>query len=178
MKKIVLIYGFIAGTISAALLVFGMISSYNDPNYSGSMVLGYAFMLLAFSMLFVGIKVFRDKHNDGVLTFKQGFTMGAMMALITATMYVAAWALLYHYYMPDYMTRYAERMVTELKNAHASEAKIAAKVKEAEYYKGLYSNPIYFALITYMEILPLGLVVSVISALILKRKEKPTAPTA
>ena len=100
------------------------------------------------------------------------FLIGLYIVPIASTMYVAVWAVEYKYLYPDFMEKYSARMVTELKASGVAQAKMDAKLKEMAMYKDMYKNPFYFTLLTYAEILPVGLVVSLISALILKKKKK------
>jgi len=172
MKKNVIIFGLISGIIVTAFMVFAMAKCYESQNFEGSMLIGYASMLVAFSFVFVGIKNERDKYNGGIITFGKAFKTGLYIALIASTMYVAAWFIEYHYFIPDFMDKYTEHIVNEAKESGATAAEISKKLEEAAWGKEMYKNPLLFILITYMEILPVGLVIALISSLILKRKPK------
>jgi hypothetical protein len=176
MRKITIIYGLISGTISASLMAIGMNMCYTDPNYEHSMVVGYASMLLAFSLIFVAVKMFRDKENNGVVTLGQAFRIGLYISLIASTMYVVTWAILYNYFMPDFMVKYNAHEMELLKTSHASAAEIAEKTKNMKMAADWYKSPLFFTVLTYLEILPVGLIVSLICALILKKK--PTTASA
>jgi len=170
MKKIVIVFGLIAGVIVSGLMLINMIN--HDKNYQGSMIVGYASMLIAFSFIFVGVKSFRDKHNDGTISFGKAFKIGLFIALIASTMYVVVWMFYYYLFIPDFMDKYAAKMLFDAKQNGATSAELAATKSEMAGYKEMYKNPVYVVLLTYSEILPLGLLVSLISALILKKKQK------
>src|ERR1051326_5276887 len=113
MKKIVLVCGLIAGLIVSSLMVITIAACYNNPNFQSNMVLGYASMILSFSAIFVGIKMFRDKYNGGVITFGRAFTIGLFITLIASTIYVLAW--LVDYYQPcQYVDGRSEAHTSEL----------------------------------------------------------------
>ncbi len=173
MTKNILIYGLIAGTLISTFMLISM--NYlshceGSVDYATSMMVGYASMLIAFSLVFVGTRNYRDKYNGGVISFGKAFKTGFMIALIASTMYVIAWMIDYFYFMPDFMDKYSAHMLEELKASGASAAEIAGKTKEMADMGKMYKNPFFNALITYAEILPVGLIVTLISSLILKRK--------
>lgn len=173
MKKVVLVFGLISGIISSALMSAGMLyySSKEGCGENG-MIIGYASMLLAFSLIFVAIKTFRDKHSNGVVSFGNAFLIGLYISLITSTMYVCSWAVLYKTTMPDFMDKYVASAIEKSKTSGKDEKTIAVEISELETAAKNYQNPVYFAGYTYMEILPVGILVSLICAVILKRKEK------
>ncbi|QNA44780.1 DUF4199 domain-containing protein [Lacibacter sediminis] len=172
MKKNVLVFGLISGLIVSTLMAISMVTMYNNPDAGhggGSMIIGYLSMLVAFSLIFVAVKNYRDKQNAGVISFGKAFKIGLLIALIGSTMYVIMWALLYNFYMPDFMDRYCAQMIENAKPT-SSPAKIQELTEQMNTQKEMYKNPLFFVLFTYFEILPVGLLVSLITALILKRK--------
>lgn len=176
MKKNVLVFGLISGLIVSTLMAISMVTMYNNPDAGhggGSMVIGYLSMLVAFSLIFVAVKNYRDKQNGGVISFGKAFKIGLLIALIGSTMYVIMWALLYNFYMPDFMDRYCAQMIENAKTT-SSPAKIQELTEQMNTQKEMYKNPLFFVLFTYFEILPVGLIVAVVTALILKRKQPAT----
>lgn len=171
MKKIILTYGSIAGVIVILMMTFSAYSFYNNPDFKPSEIIGYTGMLVAFTFVFIGIKNFRDKQNDGLISFGKAFKIGALITLIASTCYVAAWLIEYYVFFPDFMDKYMVTMVKSAKESGLSAAELAAKKSEMNMYAAWYKNPILVILLTYMEILPLGLVIALISALILKKKK-------
>src|SRR4029078_1237394 len=113
MQKNIFIYGLIAGIVVSVL----MLSSVNylshcegNVDYGTSMLIGYASMLLSFSLVFVGIRNFRDKYNEGVISFGKAFKIGIIIVLIASTIYVVAWLVDYYFFIPDFMDKYAAHM--------------------------------------------------------------------
>lgn len=173
MKKNILIYGLIAGALVSTFMLLSMnYLSHCEGNvdYGTSMLIGYASMLIAFSLVFVGIRNYRDKYNGGVISFGKAFKIGGLIVLIASTMYVVAWLIDYTFFIPDFAERYSARMLTELKASGAAPAEIAKQTKEMANFATMYKNPFFNAMMTYVEILPVGLIVTLISSGILKRK--------
>ena len=168
MKKNIIIYGLFAGFVVSFLMLFSMSLSIKDLNIS--LIIGYASMLIAFSFVFVGIKNYRDKFNGGVISFGNAFKIGIMIVLIASTIYVISWLINYFFFNPDYLEKYTAQMLDKLKANGASQIEIDKEAKEMTDFASMYKNPFFNAMMTYMEILPVGLVVTLISSFILKRK--------
>jgi ethanolamine transporter EutH len=171
MKKNVLVFGLIAGVIVSGFMAvtIGTSSGNHDSN---DMLLGYAAMLVALSFVFVGIKNYRDKYNEGLITFGKAFKIGILISLIASTLYVITWMIMFHFFIPDFMDKYAEHMLRQAQESGASAAEIAAKTSEMNSYKEMYKNPLMVILLTYAEIVPVGLLVTLVSALLLKKKTR------
>jgi hypothetical protein len=138
-------------------------------------VLGYAAMVIVFSLTFFGIRNYRNKQLNGVISLGKAFKTGALIALIGATVYVVVGLSYYYLFAPDFLDQYAQHVLLKASRHGATAAELAAKTKELTEFKEMYKNPLFAVLISYTEVLPIGLVVSFISALILKRKSAPAA---
>jgi hypothetical protein len=173
MQKSILIHGIIAGIIVSALMLFTInYISHCEGNvdYDKSLLIGYASMLVALSLVFVGIRNYRDKYNGGAISFGIAFKCGMMIVLIASTIYVIAWMIDYFFFIPDFMEKYSAHMIEELKASGASQAEIDRQTEEMDDFSRMYKNPFFNAMMTYAEILPVGIIVTLISSLILKRK--------
>ena len=176
MKRTVFVFGLFAGLIVAATMGIFMAICYKDPASSmgtGSMIIGFLSMIIAFSLIYVGVKNYRDKQLNGSISFGKAFQMGLLITFVASTIYVITWAILYKFVMPDFMDIYSAEMVRQAGEESAAAAQ--AKADEMAKYKEMYKNPILFILFTYVEILPVGLLISLITALILKRKRAEPA---
>ncbi len=170
MKKNVLVFGIISGLVISIFMSISMISMSKNPDADhevNSMLIGYLSMLIAFSLIFVAVKTYRDKQNGGVISFGKAFKMGLLIALIGSTIYVITWSLVYNLFLPDFMDKYADAMIKKAKPEELQKV-----TTEVQGYKEMYKNPFMFTFMTYMEILPVGLIVALITALLLKRKQK------
>lgn len=175
MKRNILVFGSISGVIISVFMGVSMaIMSCGSGDKDGgitSMIIGFSAMALAFSFIFVGIKNYRDKQNEGSITFGKGFLLGLMISLIASTLYVITWGVEFHFFMPDFMDKYSAMQVKQLQESGVSGAAFAEAVKSIESSNYNYKhNLFFFALYTYMEILPVGILITLISALILRRK--------
>jgi hypothetical protein len=174
MKKIVIVFGLISGLIVSTLMAISMAFHKDNMDYDQGMWIGYTSMIIAFSLIFVGIKTFRDKHNQGIISFKKAFLIGLYISLIASTMYVITWAVEYHYFMPDFMDKYTAHYIEKERATGLPQVELDKKIAEMKYMQDLYRNPIFFVLFTYMEIIPVGIIIALLSAIILKRKQGPT----
>jgi hypothetical protein len=172
-RKNIIICGLIAGIVVSVLMLLSVNTmSHREGgfNYNTSLLIGYASMLLAFSLVFVGIRNYRDKYSAGVISFGKAFQIGIIIVLIASTIYVIAWLIDYYFFIPDFMEKYSTHMLDELKASGASQTEIDQQSKEMAGMVTMLKNPFYNAMMTYVEILPVGLVVTLISSFILKRK--------
>jgi hypothetical protein len=169
MKKLVLVYGIIAGLIVTGMMAFSTGYFCAKGDFEGGMIYGYSAMIIAFSMIFVGVKSFRDKHNGGTINFGKAFKIGLFISLIASTIYVIGWLVNYYFFIPDFMDRYAAVMLSKAKASGISADELAKKTADMARMKEWYKHPLFVILMTYVEILPVALVVTLISALILKR---------
>ena len=173
MKKTVIICGLIAGLISTSMFIgLMLLGKAGHDDFDNGMIYGYTLMILAFSLIFVGTRITRDKHNGGIISFGKAFRVGLYITLIASTIYVIVWLIDYYFFVPDFAAQYAKHTIDALKKNGASQAVIDQKTVEMEKFSQMYKNPFFNALLTYTEILPVGLLVSLISAFILKRKNK------
>jgi hypothetical protein len=170
MQKIIFRYGLMAGLIVAAWMVGAIALCYTLDNFEGNMLLGYASMLLAFSFIYVAVKKYRDQQNSGIISFGKAFSVGLLITSVASTLYVAVWLVDYYVFIPDFLEKYTAHVLQVAQAQGASSTELAAKAKEMDQYKEMYKNPLLVILLTYTEILPVGLLVSLFSALLLKRK--------
>jgi amino acid transporter len=172
MKKIILTYGLIAGFIVMSFMITStLLFSQNDKS-NLPMIVGFLGMFIAFIFVFVGIKNYRDKQNDGKITFWDGFKIGFFIALIASCVYTIVWMLEFHFFMPDFMEKFAAKGIADIKASGISNTEMQAKIAEMENMRQNYKNPLFRILYTLAEILPLGIIISLIAALIMKRNPK------
>lgn len=170
MKKNILRYGLMSGVCVATFMSFSIAYCYSKNSFEGSMLLGYTAMLLSLSLIFVGVKNYRDEHNGGIISFKSAFLMALYMALIASTLYVIGWMIAYYNFFPDFMEKLEAYQLSPAKVSQMTPNELAGIREQIKTFKGWYATPIGVAGATYMEILPVGLIVSLITALILKRR--------
>ncbi|WP_421897403.1 DUF4199 domain-containing protein [Marinoscillum sp.] len=140
-------------------------------DFSQGEFLGYLTMILALSAVFIGVKNYRDTTLGGVISFKKAFFMGLYIVLVASGIYVVGWMIYYPNFMPDFMDQYAAHQMQEYAKEGMSAGEIAVKQQEMKDWMELYENPLVMAGLTFMEIFPVGFLISAISAVILKKKK-------
>lgn len=169
MKKIVFVYGIIAGAINigAALLLTNLFGE--EMAHANMEWLGYLVMIIALTIIFVGIKQFRDKHLGGVITFGKAFLAGLYIALVASTIYVGSWEVYIQTSGEDWIENYQASLIESMREQGAAEEEISVTKEKLEYYADMYENPFTRVLITLSEILPVGILISLISAALLRK---------
>ena len=173
MKKILLTYGIIAGLIVSVMMVltFGI-----DIGLEGSELLGYTTMVVAFSTIFIAIRSYRNNYLDGSISFGRGFLLGLYITLIASALYVISWMILSETVAKDYMDNYFNEAVEQIRqSSDLTQTEMDAKISEMDKFREMYKNPVVKIGMTFMEIFPVGLLITLISAAILRRKETANA---
>jgi hypothetical protein len=169
MKKIVLTFGLIAGVI-ISILMGGSLLIASKIGDGHSMVLGYTMMVASFLLVYFGIRSYRDNDLGGQISFGRAFACGILITLITCVFYVAVWEIVYFNFMPHFMDSYWAAQIQKVQAAGLDPANTAAKVAAIQHQQELYQNPLVNMAYTFMEPLPVGLLITLISAAILRRK--------
>ena len=167
MIRIAAIYGVISGTIVIIAMMLGLFASEGQGFFS-SEYFGYLIMLIALSMIFIGIKRYRDTELGGIIKFLPAFGMGLMIAVIAAVMYVFIWEI--YLFTSDYafMNEYTASLIEAKKSAGISGAELQKFAAEMEEMKAGYAKPYIRIPMTFVEIFPMGLIIALISAAILR----------
>jgi len=175
MRKIVLTFGLIAGAIMSAVMLISF--QFHDQIGFGKAgyIVGYTSMVLAFLLVFVGVKSYRDNVAGGSVSFGRAFMVGAMITAIASCCYVATWQVVYYKFMPDFVDKYAAYSLDEAKKSGATDAQIAEKNKEMAEFKEMYKNPLVNIAYTFLEPLPVGLLFTLAAATVLSRKRRTEA---
>ena len=180
MKKAVLTFGLISGLIMSVLMGGSLLLA-DKIGSSHSMVLGYTMMVASFLLIYFGIRNYRDNTLAGQISFGRAFACGILITLITTLCYVAMWEVLYFNFLPHYMDSYFAAQIHKLQSAGLDPATTAAQVAAIQHSQQLYQNPLVNMAYTFIEPFPVGLIITLISAALLRRKttaEPAGAPSA
>ncbi len=169
MKKTVLTFGLISGVLTS-LMMAATVPLENKIGFDRAEVLGYTIIVLCFLLVFFGIRSYRDNTGDGRITFAKAFAVGISITLVTCLFYVATWEILYFNFLHNFMDEYAAHVVAKLRASGASAAVVQAKLQQLQTYKQLYENPLFNSAMTFLEPFPVGLVITLISSAVLRRK--------
>ena len=170
MKRIVLKFGLLAGGVLALVMVVSQALAARI-DFEGLAVIGYTTMLLAFLMIFFGVRTYRDTVLDGRIAFGRAFKVGIMITAIASACYVVTWEILVATISSDFAQQYADFSVKKAREAGASAEQLAAKEREMKSFVENYRNPFYRAPLTFLEPLPVGLLVTLVCAGALSRKK-------
>jgi len=168
MKRIVLVFGLISGAILSVTMIMSAV--YADQSGVHGYIIGYASMVVAFLLVNLGIRSYRDNVAGGALSFGRGFAVGICITILACLCYVASWEFVYHKFFPDFMDKYASYAIEKTRTSGATPAQIDAKVLEMTRAKEMYKNPFFRMAETFIEAFPVGLLFTLVSAGLLRRK--------
>lgn len=175
MRKIVLTYGLIADGILSGMMLLAM-PFHEQIGFDKGMIIGYTTMVVAFLMVFFGVRAYRDTVAGGTIGFGRAFQVGILITLIATICYVATWQVIYRTFASDYLDKYAEYTLEKARAGGASEAEIARRQAELAEFAEDYQNPIINIAYTALEPLPVGVVFTLLAAGVLSRKRKVVNP--
>jgi hypothetical protein len=177
MKKIVLTFGLISGLIMSVLMGGSLLLA--DKIGSGhSLLLGYTIMVASFLLIYFGIRSYRDNALAGQISFGRAFACGILITLISSVCYVVMWEILYFNFMPHFMDGYFAAQIHKVQSAGLDAAATAARVAAIQHSQQLYQNPLVNMAYSIMEPLPVGLLITLISAALLRRRTTSSNSTA
>ena len=168
MKKIIWTFGLISGAIMAVFMV-ATVPFMNDHG-ANSLVVGYAGMVAAFLLVYFGVRSYRDKVLGGTISFGRAFGAGILIAAIASLCYVATWEVIYYNFMPDFYAKYGQSVVEQARKNGKSEADVAKVRAEMDTMVKRVENPLFVTAATFGEPFPVGLVIALVSAGVLRRK--------
>jgi hypothetical protein len=171
MRKTVLTYGLIAGAILSAMMLITMMNQ-ERIDFDKGEIIGYTTMVLAFLMVFFGVKSYRDNVAGGSVTFGRALKVGLLIVVVASVCYVASWEVISRKVAPDFADRYSAYAIEKARSSGASEAEIAERTQQIEKYKEMYKNPFVHMAITFIEPLPVGLVFALVTAGVLSRRRR------
>ena len=170
MKKIVVTFGLISGVVAATLMVANMLFI-DSIGFDRALYVGYTVIVISFLFVYFGIRSYRDNVLGGRISFAKGFQAGILITLISCLFYVGAWMVTYPQLFPDFGDKYAAYLVEDKRASGASQAEIDDIAKQGEEMKRMLENPLINAAVTFTEPFPVGLLVTLISAAVLRKQE-------
>jgi hypothetical protein len=165
--RIILIYGVIGGFIVAVPMAVSMLTITDGAVPENAALYGYLSMLLAFTMVFVGIKRYRDKVLGGVIRFVPALGIGLGISAVASLFWVVGWEITLATGF-DFGSAYSDSVVAAAQARGAPAAEIDRIRSEATEFLTLYANPLFRLPITFIEMFPIGVLVSLLSAALLR----------
>jgi hypothetical protein len=169
MKKTVLTFGLISGAVSS-LMMLCTLPFVDRIGFDKGEVLGYTTIVLSFLLVFFGVRSYREHVGGGTMTFGRGLAVGLLITLVSCACYVITWEIIYFKFMPDFAEKYSAYAVAHVRASGASQQAIDVTIQQMRDFKGMYDNPWMNAAVTFIEPFPIGFVVTLISAGVLRRK--------
>ncbi|HKO99654.1 MAG TPA: DUF4199 domain-containing protein [Pyrinomonadaceae bacterium] len=176
MKKIVLTFGLIGG-VMISVLMLGTLPFAQRIGFDNAVFVGYTIMVLSFLMVFVGIRSYRENVGGGTISFGRAFAVGALITLITSVFYVLTWEVMYFNFMPNFANDYSNYLIEKMRAAGDSQQLIDAKLEEMKQFKQMLDNPLLNSAISFIEPIPVGLLITLISSLVLRKKGSDPSPS-
>ena len=171
MKRVVVTFGLLSGVLSTVMM-FGTMSFIDRIGFDRGVIVGYTAIVISFLFVYFGIRSYRDNVLGGHITFGKAFTAGLLITIISSVFYVAAWMVEYYTFFPDFGDKYAASLVENVRAKGGSQAEIDDMIKQGEDAKRLMANPVTNAAVTFTEPFPVGVLVTLISAAVLRKQEK------
>jgi hypothetical protein len=172
MRRIVLTFGLIGGAMLSLMMLMTVPLMKSGEFLEKGMLIGYTTMVLAFLMVFFGIKSYRDNVGGGQVRFGRAFGVGMLIVLITTVCYVITWQVVYAKFVPDFGEKYAAHIIEKERAAGATEARLAQLSTEMADFQEMYEDPLVRSAFTFIEPLPVGLLFALVSAAVLSRRRR------
>ena len=169
MKKTVLTFGLLSGLVSATLMFFTVLFI-DRIGWDKGVVVGYTGIVLSLLFVFFGVRSYRDNHLGGKITFGKAFGVGMLITLVSCLFYVIAWEIEYATLFSDFTDKYAAFAMEQARASGADAAAMAAKAAEMDDMRKVMDNPVVRPLFIFIEPFPVGLLVTLISAAVLRKK--------
>jgi hypothetical protein len=170
MQRIMLTYGPIIG----AVIILTVIISMSASGMSSSPFIGYLIQIIAFSVIFVAVKKYRDQELGGVIKFGSAFKLGLGISLIASLVYVIVWEVYLNITDFAFISDYAKTMIEEAQAAGKSSEEVVALQEQTQMMVENYENPFFRLAITLTEVFPTGILISLIAAFVFKTKTTDT----
>jgi hypothetical protein len=168
MFRLIALYGTIAGFIVAVPMVGMMMMATPGASFENGALYGYLTMIAALTAVFLGIKHYRDKVLGGVIKFLPAFLVGLGISAVASLIYVLGWELSLVLSNFDFAATYSKSMVDAVRARGGSEAEVQQAIADADAFVQMYSNPVYRMGITFVEMFPVGVLISLLSAALLR----------
>jgi len=172
-KRTVLTFGLIAGAMLSVMMLASL-PFMDSIGFDYGEIIGYSSMVLAFLLTFFGIRSYRDNVAGGTIGFGRALAVGFLISAVAAVCYVATWELIYFKLAPDFGAKFQAHLIEKARKDGESEEAIARRKAELARFVELYRNPAFNVAVTFLEPLPVALVVSLVSAGILSRRSRPS----
>ena len=169
MKHVVWKFGLIAGAILSVMML-ATLPFLDRIGFEYGELIGYTTIIAALLLIFFGVRSYRDNQKGKPLSFGRAFVVGVLINVVASACYVATWEFIYYKVAPDFVDKLAAHMEQEERASGRSPAEQDKRISQMKKNLALYKNPIANIAITFLEPFTVGLIVSLASAGILRRR--------
>ena len=163
MYRTMLMFGGLAGAIAIAGMTINVSVGVH------SLLIGYLILFASLSLIFVAIKTWRDRELGGVIGFSTALGLGVGITLVASLVYVVVWEIYLNATDFAFFDDYMRAMVEEKRAEGESASKIAEFQAEMAAISDSYNNSLLMRIgFTLLEIVPVGLLVTLVSAALLR----------
>jgi len=173
MGKKILVYGAVSGGILTALFLLShllFMKNFSADMWETGEIIGYSSMLIALTAIFFGVKAYRDKVLGGKITFGRAFTLGIGISAVAAIIFGIYVYFLYTAIAPDLSGKMIEIYREKIKTSGQTQEVIAKQIEEFDKESAMWNNPYLQSFVMLMTVFMIGVVISLITAFILKKK--------
>jgi hypothetical protein len=171
MKKTILTFGLVSGAILSVMMLVTL-PFMDRIGFGRAEVIGYTSIVAASLMIFFGIRSYRDRDAEGSLSFGQAFKVGILISILSSVCYVVTWQVIYYQLAPDFVEKYSAYSLEKARAKGATPQELEAKRAEMQEFQEMYRNPFINAAITFVEPFSIELIMSLVSAGILRRRRR------
>jgi hypothetical protein len=167
MKKIILKYSLISGSIFLiSMIITGVFKTKMGNGWDE--IIGFTALILSFAMVYPAMLSYRNSLPDQKIKFLQSLKIGLIITIISCIVYVIGWLVIYYTLIPNYWDRYAAITAEKMRHHGDSAADIKKETESILQYKKPYLN----AMEAFLETFPIGVLISLISATIVRLRKK------
>ena len=175
MKKTVVTFGLLSGGVSALLMLLS-VPLLDRIGFDNGAVLGYTGIVMSFLLVYFGVRSYRDNVAGGTVGFGRAVAVGLLITLVSCACYVVTWEIIYFKLWPGFSDKYTAYAIDKARASGASQQTIDETARQMAEFKKMYDNPLINAAFSFVEPFPIGLVVTLVSAAVLKKKKKQPQP--
>jgi len=161
------VYGSLSGLIVIIVLIVGL-QFQHQLHFIGTEWFGYLIMLIAMTFIFVGVKRYRDVEKGGVIKFVPAFFVGLSIAVVASLIYVLMWEIYLATTHYAFMDQYIDGIIRARKAAGVSGPALAQQIAKLNEMRAEYANPLFRLPMTFLEIFPVGSIVALVSAALIR----------
>jgi Protein of unknown function (DUF4199) len=177
MKKTVVTFGLISGGVSSLMMLL-TVPFLDRIGFDRGEIIGYTLIVASLLPVYFGVRSYRENVSGGAVTFGRAFLVGLLISMVSTVFYVVTWEFIYFKLAPGFADKYAAYAIERARASGASPQAVAETARQMQTFKEMYDRPLINAAITFLEPFPIGLVVSALSAAVLRKKREQGAAAA